>query len=102
MWTEDFYHLVLVDTSNSPEALAFTNEVRAANPKQLLAFFVRKPMYLSALPEINEQEVLSFGSDAALNLRLEEVCRGLSPRNGFREASLRMLAVRYAKRRLSS
>ena len=45
-WSEDFYRLVLVDTGNSPKALEFSDEIRAANPKQLLAFFVRKPTYL--------------------------------------------------------
>jgi hypothetical protein len=99
-WSEDFYRLVLVDTTNSPGAIEFSDEIRSANPKQLLAFFVRKPTYLSLAPEFgSHEEVLSFDSDAALNLRLEEVCQGLSPRNGFREASLRMLAMRYIKRR---
>jgi len=102
-WSEDFYRLVLVDTGNSPKALEFSDEIRAANPKQLLAFFVRKPTYLSVAPEIgSDDEALSFDSDAALSLRLEEVCQALSPRNGFREASLRMLAVRYVKRRQHS
>jgi CheY-like chemotaxis protein len=102
-WSEDFYRLVLVDTGNSPKALEFSDEIRAANPKQLLAFFVRKPTYLSVAPETgSDDEALSFDSDAALSLRLEEVCQALSPRNGFREASLRMLAVRYVKRRQHS
>ena len=102
-WAEDFYRMVLVDTGNSPSALEFSDEIRAANPKQLLAFFVRKPKYLSLAPEVGtNEEVLSFDSDAALSLRLEEVCQALSPRNGFREASLRMLAMRYVKRRQHS
>jgi len=70
-WSEDFYRLVLVDTGNSPKALEFSDEIRAANPKQLLAFFVRKPTYLSVAPEIgSDDEALSFDSDAALSLRL--------------------------------
>lgn len=103
MWTEDFYRLLLVDTNNSPDAIEFSDEVRKANPKQLIAYFVRKPAYLSLAPQTREEfEDLSFDTNAALSLRLEEVCQAMSHRNGFREASLRMLAARYSKRRQSS
>jgi CheY-like chemotaxis protein len=100
MWTEDLYRLVLVDTSNSPGATLFTDEVKTSNPAQLLAFFVRKPAYLSLVAETaGQNDSLSFDTDAELNFRLEEVCHGLSHPNGLREASLRMLAMRYSKRR---
>lgn len=103
MWGEDSYRLVLVDANNSPDAMAFGDKVRSSSPKQLLAFFVGKPGYLSASPLIGESmEALSFDTDAALNERLETVCQALSHRNGFREASLRMLAARYSKRRQGS
>lgn len=103
MWAEDFYRLVLVETSNSPNAIEFSDEVRSANPKQLIAYFVRKPAYLSLAPQSGDEcEELSFDSNAALSVRLEEVCHAMSVRNGFREASLRMLAARYSKRRQSS
>lgn len=96
MWLENSFRLILVETQNSPNAIDFSAEVRSANPKQRLAFFVGGPGYLSsepAIPQLVEAEEL-LPTDFAV--RLERACDLLSHPNGFREASLRMLAARYS------
>lgn len=100
MWKENNYRLVLVDPNDSPHAVEFGDDVRASNPKQLLAFFVGKPGYLASSPltpnglDSPEETALDFG------LRVDRFCEGLSHRYGFREACLRILAARFSKRRL--
>jgi len=79
-----------------PDAIEFSREIRFRNPKQLLAFFVGKLGYLSSTPSllpIIENEELRAADFA---VRLERACELLSHPNGFREASLRILAARYS------
>ena len=96
MCLENSFRLILVETQDSPSAIDFSIEVRSAHPKQRLAFFVGRPGYLSWKPstpllvEAEEQLPVDFA------VRLERACESLSHPNGFREASLRMLAARYS------
>lgn len=102
MWLENSFRLILVETQGSPEAVEFGREIRFANPKQLLAFFVGRPGYLSStpslLPLIGTEELTA----ADFAVRVERACELISHPNGFREASLRILAARYSMHRQRS
>jgi CheY-like chemotaxis protein len=100
MWSENSYRLVLVDANDSPQAIQFTEEVRAANPKQMVAFFVGKPGYLASAPNLPVDLDEESETGPEFGDRVDRYCEGLGQRYGFREASLRILAARMSKRRM--
>lgn len=95
---DNSFRLILIETQNSPNALDFSTEVHSADPKQRLAFFVGKPGYLSSTPAMPQLIEAEQELPADFAVRLERACDLLSHPNGFREASLRMLAARYSMR----
>jgi hypothetical protein len=95
-WHEKCYTLVLLD-GDSSEVMDFSREIQLSDPKQRLAFFVGKPRYLSNLPALEGADVVCDPTVAAI-LEMENVYKALPQRNGFVEASLRILMLRTSKR----
>jgi CheY-like chemotaxis protein len=54
-WKADLYNLVLVNVAGEIESRDnFCNEIRSANPRQRIAFFVGGPEYLAAAPHSDQ------------------------------------------------
>lgn len=98
IWKRQTFKLVLIETSDCPEVLAFTEEVRSTDPRQRLAFFVGKPKYLALLPLTIEDDEAPTISAAAEVVSVEDAFQSLPNRNGFLEASLRMQLARSSRR----
>ncbi|MGZ4815105.1 MAG: hypothetical protein ACXVZV_06845 [Terriglobales bacterium] len=97
----DFWHihtfrLVLLEASDCPDVVKFSEEVRLDDPRQRLAFFVGKPNYLAFLPVVVDDTVPPVFDSSAVSV--EEAFKTLSNKNGFMEASLRMQLARSARR----
>lgn len=95
-WQLQTFRLVLIEASNCPEAVSFSQEVRSNDPRQRLAFFVGKPKYLAFLP---------VGDDAAppsasmiQGVPVEDAFKTSANKYGFMEASLRMQLARSSRR----
>jgi hypothetical protein len=99
-WHEKCYSLVLLD-GDSDQVMDFSREVQSSDPKQRLAFFVGKPRYLSNLPALDGADTVSDPTVAAI-LEMEKVYKTLPQRNGFVEASLRILMLRTSKRQATA
>jgi hypothetical protein len=99
-WHEKCYTLVLLD-GDSSEVMDFSREIQSSAPKQRLAFFVGKPRYLSNLPALDGADVVCDPTVAAI-LEMEKVYKTLPQRNGFVEASLRILMLRTSKRQATA
>jgi hypothetical protein len=99
-WHEKCYTLVLLD-GDSSEVMDFSREIQSSNPKQRLAFFVGKPRYLANLPALDATEIVCDPEVAAI-LEMEKVYKTLPQRNGFVEASLRILMLRTSKRQATA
>jgi hypothetical protein len=99
-WHEKCYSLVLLD-GDSSEVMDFSREVQSSDPKQRLAFFVGKPRYLSNVPAPDAPDEV-FDPTVAAILEMENVYKALPQRNGFVEASLRILMLRTSKRQATT
>ncbi len=99
-WHEKCYSLVLLD-GDSSEVMDFSREIQSSSPKQRLAFFVGKPRYLSNLPALDGPDAV-FDPTVAAILEMEKVYKTLPQRNGFVEASLRILMLRTSKRQATA
>ena len=95
-WQLQTFRLVLIEATNCPEAVGFSEQVRSNDPRQRLAFFVGKPKYLAFLP---------LGDDSAPQIApisegipVEDAFKLLANKNGFMEASLRMQLARSSRR----
>jgi hypothetical protein len=96
-WHVDTFRLVLLETAECPEAVAFGDEIHSDDPKQRVAFFVGRPIYLSRIPAAVDDSsfrAIGFNSGKAF----EEAFQALPQKNGFVEASLRMQLVRSSLR----
>lgn len=95
-WQVQTFRLVLIEASDCPEAVGFSEEVRSNDPRQRLAFFVGKPKYLAFLPLADDAAppTASIGDGVAA----EDAFKALANRNGFMEASLRMQLARSSRR----
>ena len=92
-WQPDIFQLLLLDSTNSPEIVQFSQEVRLDCPGQRLAFFVGKPAYLAHDPAADEPP-----PELATVISLEDAFKSLAHKNGFVEASLRMKMLRSQRR----
>jgi len=95
-WHVQTFRLVLLDSSDCPDAVKFCEEVRSDDPRQRVAFFVGKPKYLAFLPTIADDAAVP--SEDLVAVSVEEAFKSLSQKNGFVEASLRMQLARSARR----
>lgn len=95
-WQLQTFRLVLIEASDCPEAVGFSEEVRSNDPRQRLAFFVGKPKYLAFLPLADDAAppIASISE----GIPVEDAFKSLTSRNGFMEASLRMQLVRSSRR----
>jgi len=96
-WQVQTFRLVLLEASECPEVVMFSEEVRSDDPRQKLAFFVGKPKYLAFLPVTIADDAPPAPEAIAL-VSVEEACKSLAHRNGFMEASLRMQLARSSHR----
>jgi len=96
-WQVQTFRLVLLETSECPEVVSFSEGVRSDDPRQRLAFFVGKPKYLAFLPPAIVNDDLPVSEVTAL-VSVEDACKSLAQRNGFMEASLRMQLARSSHR----
>src|SRR6202162_1662328 len=54
-WRADLYNLVLINATGEPESRdQFCSDIRGANPRQRIAFFVGSPEYLDGSPPSDE------------------------------------------------
>ena len=97
VWQVEAFRLVLLEASECPEVVTFSEEIRSNDPRQRLAFFVGKPKYLAFLPLLIADDAPLPPEVAAL-VSVEDACRSLAGRNGFMEASLRMQLARSSRR----
>lgn len=95
-WQLQTFRLVLIDASNCPETVGFSEEVRSNDPRQRLAFFVGKPKYLAFLP-LTDDTSLPISSISE-GISVEDAFKSLANKNGFMEASLRMQLARSSRR----
>lgn len=95
-WHVQTFRLVLLEATDCPDVVQFSEEVRSDDPRQRLAFFVGKPKYLAFLPTVADDVVPLLPESA--NVTLAEAFKSLSHKNGFVEASLRMQMARSARR----
>lgn len=96
-WHTRTFRLVLLETSECPEVVVFSREVRSDDPRQRLAFFVGKPDYLSLIPGPDGDSIAVI-AESSSDVTLEDAFKSLPHKNGFVEASLRMQMLRSSRR----
>jgi hypothetical protein len=97
LWRPDFYALVLVDSCSAPLlAQRFCSEIRATCPKQKVAYFVGKPLYLSSSPDGAEaSEPRDYGQwGHRVRTLFADACEALPRRGSLLEAAWRISARR--------
>lgn len=94
-WHARTFRLVLLDASDCPDIVGFSEQIRANDPRQRLAFFVGKPNYLAIMPVATDASPVVANHEVVPSA--DEV-KWLSSRNGFTEASLRMQFARSSRR----
>ena len=97
LWRANSYHLVLIDLRDDAQGAAeFCAEIKTDSPRQVVAFLVGKPAYLSSSPNPGLDAELAtpsgWGEKAAMLLTRD--CSAAPVRGGFLEATLRMNATR--------
>ncbi|HVR22668.1 MAG TPA: hypothetical protein VMU26_05050 [Candidatus Polarisedimenticolia bacterium] len=97
-WRADLYNLVLINATGEPGSRdQFCNDIRGANPRQRIAFFVGSPEYLAVSP--HSDEALTATNSAALHKEmiaalLAQSSENVSQRWGILEACKRISSVR--------
>ena len=97
LWRANSYHLVLIDLRNDAESAAeFCAEIKTDSPRQVVAFLVGKPAYLSPSqqPELSAETAPSEGWSEKVTMLLDRECNTPPVRGGFQEAVWRMSANR--------
>ena len=97
LWRNNSYHLVLIDLRRDGQGAAeFRAEIKADSPRQIVAFLVGKPAYLSSspVPELDSEPTAPSGWAQKAALLLTSDCATAGLRGGFLEATLRMAAKR--------
>ncbi len=98
LWRPDFYGLVLVDFREAPlVAQRFCSEIRSASPKQKVAYFVGKPLYLSSSPSdgaenVEQRDYGEWGN--RVRILFADACEMLPRRGSLLEAAWRISARR--------
>jgi hypothetical protein len=97
-WRADLYNLVLINATAEAESRdQFCNDIRGANPRQRIAFFVGSPEYLAVSP--HSDEALTATNSVALHKEmiaalLAQSSENESQRWGILEACKRISSVR--------
>ena len=97
-WRADLYNLVLINATGEAESRdQFCNDIRSANPRQRIAFFVGSPEYLAVSP--HSDEALAATNAVALHKEiiaalLAQSSESMSQRWGILEACKRISSVR--------
>jgi hypothetical protein len=97
-WRADLYNLVLISATGEPENRdQFCSDIRGANPRQRIAFFVGSPEYLAVSP--HSDEALGATNSVALHKEmiaalLAQSSENVSQRWGILEACKRISSVR--------
>ena len=97
VWNGDRYDLVLIDIRRDYRGcLAWRNEIKRENPKQIVAFLVGGPRYIDLAPLENSYvaEVHAMEWGDSLRLAIRKSCESLPQRNGLAEAVWRISAAR--------
>jgi hypothetical protein len=94
-WRADLYNLVLINAEGEPESRdKFCGDIRSANPRQRIAFFVGGPQYLAIAPQSGGVGVEA--GDAAREM--VAVLLAQSSRTGAQPASQRWGILEACKR----
>ena len=97
-WRADLYNLVLINATGEAESRdQFCSDIRGANPRQRIAFFVGSPEYLAVSP--HSDEGLAATNSVALHKEmiaalLAQSSENVSQRWGILEACKRISSVR--------
>jgi hypothetical protein len=97
LWRANSYHLVLIDLRDDAKGAAeFCAEIKTDSPRQVVAFLVGKPAYLSSSPnpELDSDPAAPSGWGQKAATLLTRDCSAAAVRGGFLEATLRMAAKR--------
>jgi CheY-like chemotaxis protein len=97
IWHRDRYDLVLMDIRNNHYGcLAWRDEIKKENPKQIVAFLVGEPRYVDLEPQPDSYVAEEHGSEWGELFRrtVREACKSLSQRNGFAEVGYRIAMAR--------
>ena len=97
LWRSNSYHLVLIDLRHDAQGAAeFCAEIKTDRPRQVVAFLVGKPAYLSPSqqPELPAETDPSEGWTEKVTMLLDRECSAPPVRGGFQEAVWRMSANR--------
>jgi CheY-like chemotaxis protein len=97
LWHNNAYNLVLIDLQHDTQgATDFCAEIKTDSPRQVVAFLVGKPGYLSSSPnpELDSELAAPSGWVEKAAMLLTRDCSAASVRGGFLEATLRMAAKR--------
>jgi hypothetical protein len=97
LWRNNSYHLVLIDLRHDAQGAAeFCAEIKTDSPRQVVAFLVGKPAYLSSSPnpELDSEPAAPSDWEGKAAMLLTRDCSAAPVRGGFLEATLRMAAKR--------
>lgn len=96
IWNRDRYDLVLIDIRRDYwGCLAWRNEIKKDNPKQIVAFLVGGPQYVDLAPLENSylaEKGMEWGD--SMRQAVRKSCESLPQRNGLAEAIWRITAAR--------
>lgn len=97
IWHRDRYDLILIDIRMDHRAcIAWRDEIKKEEPKQIIAFLVGKPNYLDLDPLVGSYVPEEHGMEWGDTLRaaIKKSCSSLPQRNGFVEVGWRIAAAR--------
>jgi CheY-like chemotaxis protein len=97
IWQRDRYDMVLLDIRMDHRGcMAFRDEIKKDNPRQVVAFLVGKPNYVEIDPSLGSYLAENYGAQWGDSLRkaVRESCDLLPQRYSFVEASWRIAAGR--------
>jgi CheY-like chemotaxis protein len=98
LWQPNAYGLVLMHLHNDAyHASEFREEIKHDSPKQLVAFFVGRPLFLASAPGPDGVEIERDhreGWTAMVAAILANGCRSIENRGGILEAAMRISAAR--------
>lgn len=97
IWHRDRYDLVLMDIRNDHHGcLAWRDEIKKENSKQIVAFLVGPPKFIDLEPLLHSYAAEEHGAEwgPALRLAVRNACASLAQRNGFVEVGCRIAAAR--------
>ena len=97
IWHRDRYDLVLMDIrSNHYGCMAWRNEIKKENPKQIVAFLVGPPRFVDLEPLPHSYVAEEHGTQWGDSMRqaVRQACGSLPQRNSFVEVGYRIAVAR--------